>query len=297
MKVFLSPSNQIKNTWAVGNTNEMAQAEAFADKLQALLEKQGVEVVRADDVAIKNRIDYAEGCDLIIPLHTNAYNKKVRGCRLYAYKTKKNTPAALAAKNAAAMKAIQAEVDKLGMSRKVIVNYDYANWTELSNATAAGIPAVYSESIFHDNVEDCNWYFANVDRLVEAYAKGICAYGGVTYKQAAQEAPSAPQEPEKVDGGKKIYRVQVGAFEDRDNAKVMKQKLSAAGFVGFIVEEILQEQAAEEAPNISQAEIDKMARDVLNGKYGNGQERKEKLGDLYDVVQARANEIYKSQKG
>ena len=72
MKVFLSPSNQIKNTWAVGNTNEMAQAEAFADKLQALLEKQGVEVVRADDVAIKNRIDYAEGCDLIIPLHTNA---------------------------------------------------------------------------------------------------------------------------------------------------------------------------------------------------------------------------------
>lgn len=216
MKTFLSPSNQKSNTWATGNTNEKEQATLFADKLQTLLEKQGIEVVRADSESITNRIKYAKGCDLIIPLHTNAYNKKVRGCRLFGYKTKKNTPATLAAKNAAAMAAIKAEVDKLGMSREVLVYYDYANWTELSNAAAAGIPAVYSESIFHDSVDDCNWYFKNVDKLAEAYAKGICAYLGVTYKAAA-----AP---------KKLYRVQVGAYSVKENAEAMLKKVKAAGF-------------------------------------------------------------------
>ena len=227
MKVFLSPSNQKSNTWAVGNTNEKAQAEAFADKLEKLLEKQGVQVVRADSAAIAKRIDYAKGCDLYVPLHTNAYNKKVRGCRLFVYKTKKNTPATLATKNANAMAAIQKEVDKIGMSRDVLVYYDYANWTELTNATAAGIPAVYSESIFHDNVEDCNWYFNNVDKLAEAYAKGICNYLGVAYK-----AVESPVSAENTDN---IYRVQVGAYRVKANAEAMLKKVKAAGFTDAFI--------------------------------------------------------------
>ena len=234
MKVFYSPSNQYSNKWAWGNTNEKEQAEIFGDKLAALLAKQGVELIRADDVHPFERINYAKGCALYIPGHTNGFNGKVRGCRLFVYKTKKNTSAALAAKNAAAMKAIQAEVDKLGMSREVLVYYDYANWTELSNAAAAGIPAVYSESIFHDNVEDCKWYFANVDRLAEAYAKGICAYGGVTYKQAAQEAPSAPESAENTD---KLFRVQVGAYRVKANAEAMLKKVKAAGFADAFIKE------------------------------------------------------------
>ena len=37
--------------------------------------------------------------------------------------------------------------------------------------------------------------------------------------------------------------------------------------------------------------IDAIARDVIAGKYGNGQERKDKLGNLYNEVQKRVNEI------
>lgn len=221
MKVFLSPSNQYSNTWAVGNTNEKAQAIAFADKLQALLEEQGIFVVRADEVHPFSRIDYAQDCDLYIPLHTNACNGKVRGCRLFVYKKKKNTTTELASRNAQAMAAIQKEVDKLGMSREVLVYYDYASWSELTNAAVSGIPAVYSEAIFHDNGEDCSWYFQNEDALAEAYAKGICGFLGVTYQEKAP---------------RKIYRVQVGAFMDRNNARVMVEKLRQAGFVGFVTE-------------------------------------------------------------
>ena len=40
-------------------------------------------------------------------------------------------------------------------------------------------------------------------------------------------------------------------------------------------------------------DIDVLAREVINGKYGNGDERKKRLGTLYSDVQKRVNEIYR----
>lgn len=222
MKVFLSPSNQDANTWVRGNTNEQIQAEAFADKLQVKLEAYGIDVVRADHIKPTSRINYAQGCDLYIPLHTNAHNGQVRGCRLFVYKAK--TTSGLAAKNDKAMKALRDEIDKLGMSEKVRLYYDYATWFELTNASNVGIPAVYSESIFHDNIEDCNWYFANLDEFVDAYAKGICNYYGVA---------SAPT-PIQTEGN--IYRIQTGAFKNKSGAESMRDELKAKGFDAFVVQ-------------------------------------------------------------
>ena len=39
------------------------------------------------------------------------------------------------------------------------------------------------------------------------------------------------------------------------------------------------------------ADIDALARAVIRGEYGNGEERRSRLGSLYDAVQARVNEI------
>lgn len=40
-------------------------------------------------------------------------------------------------------------------------------------------------------------------------------------------------------------------------------------------------------------DIDKIARDVIRGLYGNGEERKKKLGSKYNAVQKRVNELLK----
>lgn len=48
--------------------------------------------------------------------------------------------------------------------------------------------------------------------------------------------------------------------------------------------------------NSTNVDIEQMARDVIAGKYGNGQERKDKLGNIYDQVQARVNEILLGKK-
>lgn len=45
--------------------------------------------------------------------------------------------------------------------------------------------------------------------------------------------------------------------------------------------------------NSANVDIEQLARDVINGKYGNWEERKQKLGALYSQVQQRVNEILK----
>lgn len=46
----------------------------------------------------------------------------------------------------------------------------------------------------------------------------------------------------------------------------------------------------------STGELDKIAQDVIRGKYGNGAERKKKLGKEYDKVQKRVNRMLSSKK-
>lgn len=45
--------------------------------------------------------------------------------------------------------------------------------------------------------------------------------------------------------------------------------------------------------SVDNSDIEKLAREVIEGKYGNGEERKQKLGSLYNEVQKRVNEILK----
>ena len=46
---------------------------------------------------------------------------------------------------------------------------------------------------------------------------------------------------------------------------------------------------------VQKPDIEKLARDVIAGKYGNGEDRKKALGSLYNEVQKRVNEILRNQ--
>lgn len=80
-----------------------------------------------------------------------------------------------------------------------------------------------------------------------------------------------------------LYKIQVGAFKVKANAKAMMKKLQAAGFSAFIT--------TEEGADKS---VDELAREVLQGKWGNGAERKKRLeaaGYDYAVVQKKVNQL------
>lgn len=80
-----------------------------------------------------------------------------------------------------------------------------------------------------------------------------------------------------------LYKIQVGAFKVKVNAEAMMKKLQAAGFSAFIT--------TEEGAGKS---VDELAREVLQGKWGNGAERKKRLeaaGYDYAAVQKKVNQL------
>lgn len=80
-----------------------------------------------------------------------------------------------------------------------------------------------------------------------------------------------------------LYKIQVGAFKVKANAEATLKKLQAAGFSGFITTE----QGAGKS-------VDELAREVLQGKWGIGAERKKRLeaaGYDYAAVQKKVNQL------
>lgn len=86
-----------------------------------------------------------------------------------------------------------------------------------------------------------------------------------------------------------LYKIQVGAYSNKTNAEAMAKKLEAAGFDTYITTE-----GGSAVSNSSKKSIDEIAREVIKGLWGNGQDRKnrlEKAGYDYDAVQDRVNEL------
>ena len=87
------------------------------------------------------------------------------------------------------------------------------------------------------------------------------------------------------------YRCQVGAFTDRKNAEAMLAKLKSAGFDGFIT---TAENAVEAEPVVAKKTNEELAREVIQGKWGNGADRKNRLtaaGYDYGAIQSIVDKL------
>lgn len=90
----------------------------------------------------------------------------------------------------------------------------------------------------------------------------------------------------------KLYKVQVGAFSVKANAEAMLKKVKAAGFSCFITTE--KGSPVKTQPSLKS--IDEIAKEVIQGKWGNGTTRVTKLTQAgYDpkAVQNRVNQMLK----
>lgn len=86
-----------------------------------------------------------------------------------------------------------------------------------------------------------------------------------------------------------LYKIQVGAFSKKTNAEAMAAKLKAAGFDTYITTK-----SGTAVTTSSKKSIDEIAREVIQGLWGNGQDRKDRLtkaGYDYSAVQKRVNEL------
>lgn len=89
-----------------------------------------------------------------------------------------------------------------------------------------------------------------------------------------------------------LYKIQVGAFSKKANADAMMKKIKAAGFSAFITT-----QKGEPVTTTSTAKSnEEIAREVIQGKWGNGADRKKRLTDAgydYATIQTLVNKLVK----
>lgn len=88
-----------------------------------------------------------------------------------------------------------------------------------------------------------------------------------------------------------LFKIQVGAYSVKDNAEAMLAKIKAAGFDAFITTASNDKTTAADAAKKSVTEI---AKEVLAGKWGNREDRKNRLtaaGYNYNDVQAAVNKL------
>ena len=84
-----------------------------------------------------------------------------------------------------------------------------------------------------------------------------------------------------------LWKVQVGAFSKRENAENYAKKVQAAGFTCFVTK-------AAGAPTTDLKSIAEVAKEVIQGKWGNGLDRIKRLTEAGydpDAVQKKVNEL------
>lgn len=212
-KIYVSPSDQVSNAYAAGDTNEATQCRRIAKALCAALERCGFYVATdysdgggAMDARIRQSNEW--GADLHVPVHTNAFNGTMQGTRVFCHDL-----------SGEGYKASKAIFDRLapvvpGTSDGV----QTANFAEIRRTNC---PCAYVEAAFHDEPQQAKWIIENVDAIAEAICQGICDYFGADYVPAQ----------------KALYRVQVGAFYNYDYALSYLEKVRAAGFPDAFITE------------------------------------------------------------
>ena len=204
-KIYLSPSDQTANRYAAGSTNEAEQCRRIADACEVALKRCGFEVKnnKTDSMAARCTESNKWGADLHVPIHTNAYNGKVTGTRIFCY-----SKASKGYKAAHAIFDVLAPVTP-GDSESVTVN------ASLYETRVPSAPTAYIEVDFHDVPEIATWLIESVEEIGEAICKGICNYFGKKY--VAPEPPAPP----------KTYKVVLGEYETEAEAEAVKDKYLA----------------------------------------------------------------------
>lgn len=177
MKIYLSPSDQNRNIYAYGDTNEMTQCRRMADACEAALKRHGFDVINNKKDTMEQRVaeSNAWGADLHIPIHTNAHNGEVTGTRMFY--AGKDSP------GKAPCQAIFARLAPLtpGTSESI------STYPELYELRVPNAASVYIEVDFHDVPKIAKWLIENPAVIGEAICAGICDYYGIEYKSAEAE--------------------------------------------------------------------------------------------------------------
>lgn len=172
-RIYISPSSQPENAYAVGNTNEQEQCRKIAAALEKKLEACGFWVKAGLSGTMYTRAAESDkwGVDLHLPIHTNACNGKVAGLRI------------MVAKLGGEAEQIAKAIDKYLAPITPGSSDNITAMPTLYEIKATDAICVYVEVGFHDNPEEAQWIIDNTEKIAEMIARGLCEHYGVAYKE------------------------------------------------------------------------------------------------------------------
>lgn len=203
MKVYISPSDQVGNLYAYGNTNEAEQCYQIGLILFEFLCCCGCQAKLATQgLTYKERVQESNewGADIHLCIHTNAGGGD--GTVVFCH------PHSI---NNSYVKSVYNEVSdiSIGNDDGIVPRNDLY---EINHSNGV---CVYVECEFHDRVNLAKWIIENKNLIAEAIARGL------GYEKEA----SLPFYIE--------YVVQVGAFMNPTNAKMVVENLSMVNISAF----------------------------------------------------------------
>lgn len=193
----------------------------YCQALKTELEKyQDVKVsltkTEKEDPELQLRGARAKGADLFLSCHSNAFSdSKVRGVEIFDSVAKPNK--ILAQKLVNELAGVMKTPNR-GVKSKTLNNGQ--DWYGVLRASLAK-SSMLIEHGFHTNMQDANTYVNQRQNIAQATAKVIADHYALKLKPTTQT----------YDG---LYRVQVGAFKNYDNAFKLATELKAKGYDAFI---------------------------------------------------------------
>lgn len=160
--VFLSPSDQVANTYAFGDTNEAVVCQQICNLLKDKLNNFGVLVVSEPNMYKAVSRSNKMRPDLHLAIHTNASaGHNVRGVRVFYY------PGSEYGKTFA-------EHFFRSLSGLFKGSHAMKQNSKLYELRKTVSPAVYLELDFHDSVDGAKWLIGSKELIADTLCSVIC---------------------------------------------------------------------------------------------------------------------------
>ena len=229
-KVMIDPGH------APGNVNrgptgyyEYQGMWKLSNYLKEELTKRGVQAdltrTENQDPSLSERGKKSKGYDMFISEHSNAFNGKARGVVVF-YSLQRPGDKVHAQALSKVISTLMNNPDRGAATREYPNKPGVDYYGVIRAAASAGCPHIFLvESGFHDNPQDEAWLKqdSNLKKLAQTQADVICNILGVK-----------PQ-PQPPSDGETLYRVQVGAFKNKEYADNLANKLKADGYDAYMV--------------------------------------------------------------
>ena len=218
-QINISSGHSINCQGASDIINEVREARKLVDRIYEMCKSIGIEVYKYHDTAssssqnLVNIVNwhnqFKDGID--ISIHFNAYQhtNKPMGTEVCYYSQKE----------------IAVNVSKSISEVSGLKNRGGKERTNLYFLKHTSKPSILIEVCFCDSQADVDIYKANFDKIASSIIKAIT---GKAYISSTTET---------INNSNKLYKVQVGAYKDKNNAIALQKELQSKGYFAIIKEE------------------------------------------------------------